>query len=67
MKSNKGLFNLVEKHITKSNGWKLEQMLFKLGREEGGYSYPDLFIRRPVPFYNQTQVVEHSVLARSDR
>lgn len=53
MKSNKGLSNLVEKHVTESNGWKLEQEKSKLGREQGDYSYPDLFTRRPMPFYNQ--------------
>lgn len=66
MKSNKGLFNLLEKHITKSNSWKPEQKMFKWGREEGDYSNPDLSIWRLVPFYNQTRVVELNVLARSD-
>jgi len=56
----------VEKYITKSNGWKLEEQ-FKLGGEEGDYSYPDVFIQRPAPFRNQTEVVEHNVLARRNR
>lgn len=36
MKSNRGVFNLVEKHTAKSNDWRLEQKKFKLEKKPGG-------------------------------